>query len=528
MQKKTFQNPILPGFYPDPSICRVGEDYYLVTSTFEYFPGLPIFHSRDLVNWRQIGHVLDRPSQLPLDGLPASHGLYAPTIRYHDGTFYVINTLVNSFNPDEGEKGIRNFIVTATDPAGPWSEPYWLDDAPGIDPSLMFDDDGRVWYTGNRVPPAGESYSGHREIWLQELDLAAMQLIGENYSLWDGAVKGNLHAEAPHLYKINGIYYLMVAEGGTGHTHSVTIARSQEITGPYEVNHQNPILTHRHLGRDCPIVGTGHADLVETQNGEWWMVLLAMRPYDGYFYNLGRETFMAPVRWEDGWPIVSPGIGRVEFEHDVPDLPEHRWPSLPTTDHFDTPTLDFCWNFLRTPREDFWSVGERPGHLRLKLRPEMLSEQANPSFVGRRQQHINFAARTVMEFSPQSVNESAGVVLLQNNNFHFRLVVMRSETGTPTLRLIKRERGEERILTEQSISGSKFYFKVEAVGQAYSFYVATVAEQWRPVAEAVDGRILSTPVAGGFVGAYIGMYASSNGHPSENVADFDWFEYVGM
>jgi len=525
MPKRTFRNPIIPGFYPDPSICRVGEDYYLITSTFEYFPGLPIFHSRDLVNWRQIGHVLDRPSQLPLDGLAASRGLYAPTIRYHQGTFYVINTLV--MNEDTSSlRQHRNFIVTANDAAGPWSEPYWLDDAPGIDPSLLFDEDGRVWYTGNRIPPAGESYQGHREIWLQELDLATMQLTGEKNALWDGAMKGNLHTEAPHLYKINGTYYLMVAEGGTGHTHSVTIARSRQVTGPYELNHQNPILTHRHLGMDYPIVGTGHADLVETQNGEWWMVLLAMRPYDGYFYNLGRETFMVPVRWENGWPIVSPGIGRVEFEHDAPDLPEHRWPTLPTCDHFDAPTLDYRWNFLRTPRADFWSLAERPGHLRLKLRPEMLSEQANPSFVGRRQQHINFTARAVMEFTPQAANECAGVVLLQNNEFHFQLIVTLNEKVS-TLRLIKRERGAETILAEQPVTGAKFYFKVEAVGQAYSFYVATAAEQWQPVAEAVDGRILSTPVAGGFVGATIGLYAGSNGQPGENVADFDWFEYVG-
>ncbi|MBN1451097.1 MAG: glycoside hydrolase family 43 protein, partial [Anaerolineales bacterium] len=209
----TFRNPILPGFYPDPSVCRVGEDYYLVTSTFEYFPGLPIFHSRDLVHWQQLGHVIDRPTQLSLDGLKYSRGLYAPTIRYYDGTFYVINTLVPNFENPTPPYG--NFIVTATNPAGPWSDPYWLDDAPGIDPSLLFDDDGRVWYTGNRVPPAGESYSGHREIWLQELDLNSMQLIGEKYALWDGAAKFAIHPEAPHLYHIGDTYYLMIAEGGT-------------------------------------------------------------------------------------------------------------------------------------------------------------------------------------------------------------------------------------------------------------------------------------------------------------------------
>jgi alpha-N-arabinofuranosidase len=224
-RNRTYQNPILPGFYPDPSICRVGEDYYLVTSTFEYFPGLPIFHSRDLVNWQQIGHVLDRPSQLPLDGLKASRGLYAPTIRHHNGTFYVINTLV--LDHDTG----RNFIVTATDPAGDWSEPYWLEDAPGIDPSLFFAEDGRCYYTGNRIPPDGEQFTGHREIWLQEVDLSIMQLVGERISLWDGALKGAVHPEAPHLYHKDGFYYLLIAEGGTAHDHAVTIARSERLPG---------------------------------------------------------------------------------------------------------------------------------------------------------------------------------------------------------------------------------------------------------------------------------------------------------
>jgi alpha-N-arabinofuranosidase len=526
---KTFQNPILPGFYPDPSICRVDEDYYLITSTFEYFPGLPIFHSRDLVHWRQIGHVLDRPSQLNLDdvlmpvrpdGILPTGGLFAPTIRYCEGMFYVINTLVG------GREGHGNFIVTATDPAGPWTDPIWLVDAPGIDPSLFFDEDGRVWYTGNRVPPAGEQYTGHREIWLQELDLDTMQLSGPKTSLWDGT--GGVHAEAPHIYKVEGMYYLLIAEGGTRHNHAVTIARSEHVTGPYEANLRNPILTHRHLGLDYPIVGTGHADLVETQHGEWWLVALAMRPYDGYFYNLGRETFLTPVRWEEGWPIISSGIGRIEFEHPVPNLPEHRWPVQPSCDSFEAETLNGCWNFIRTPREDFYSLTERPGYLRLRLRPQTLSEQVNSSFVGRRQQHIDFAARTAMEFSPQSADECAGIALLQNSRCHFRFVVTQAKGKGSVVRLIKCEKGVETIVAEQPIETGRIYFKVEAVGQSYSFYVATASEAWQAVIQDVDGRILSTPVAGGFVGAYIGMYASSNGQPSQNVAEFDWFEYKSV
>ena len=515
---RTFRNPILPGFYPDPSICRVGDDYYMVNSTFEFFPGLPLHHSRDLVHWRPIGHVMTRPSQLNLDGIRPSGGLYAPTIRHHEGTFYVINTLV------KGREDTGNFIVTAPSIEGPWSEPYWLKDAPGIDPSLLFDDDGRVWYCGNR-PHADRDFPGHTEIWLQELDRKAMQLKGPKHALWQGALKKAIHPEGPHIYKINGLYYLLIAEGGTGHDHAVTIARSEKITGPYEGWLRNPILTHRHLGRDYPIVGTGHADLVETQNGEWWMVMLAMRPYGGYFYNLGRETFMAPVRWEDGWPVVAPGIGRVEFEFPVPDLPEHPWPAPPACDHFDAGRLGLQWDFLRTPRETFWSLSERPGHLRLKLRPQTVSEWANPSFVGRRQQHMHFSARAAMEFAPQNSDECAGLVLLQNDNFHYRFVVRLEKE--PVIALIKRQEGKDTVLAKQPVPAGKLYVKIAAAGQSYNFFVASEYEKWIPVAEGVDGRILSTPMAGGFIGAYIGMYASSNGKPSENHADWDWFEYCG-
>jgi xylan 1,4-beta-xylosidase len=515
---RTFRNPILPGFYPDPSICRVGDDFYLINSTFEFFPGLPIHHSRDLVHWRPVGHVLTRPSQLNLDGIRASAGLYAPTIRHHAGTFYVINTLIDG----AGEKG--NFIVTAPAVEGPWSEPHWLEDAPGFDPSLLFDDDGRVWIAGNRPHPQA-AYHGHCDIWLQELDLEAMKLVGPKLSIWEGALRKADWTEGPHLYKINGVYYLLTAEGGTHTEHSVVIARSEKITGPYEGDPRNPILTHRHLGRGYPITGPGHADLVDTPNGEWWLVLLAMRPYDGYFYNLGRETFLVPVRWEDGWPVVNPGVGRVEAEGAAPDLPEQRWPAPPACDHFDAPALGPQWDFLRTPRETFWSLSERPGHLRLRLRPQTVAECANPSFVGRRQQHINFTARAALEFTPRAANECAGLVLLQNDKFHFRFVVSREEHQTVSL--IKRQNGEDTILAKRHISGGLFFFKVSAVGQSYNFHIAAEPGQWQPVAENVDGRILSTPVAGGFIGAYIGMYASGDGQPSDNFADWDWFEYQG-
>ncbi|WP_309119658.1 glycoside hydrolase family 43 protein [Paenibacillus sp.] len=517
----TFRNPILPGFYPDPSAIRVGEDYYLATSSFEFFPGVPLFHSRDLVHWRQIGHALDRPSQLNLDGIAPSRGIWAPTIRYHDGRFYMITTFVDN------EKNMHNFYVTAEDPAGDWSDPVWLEDAPGIDPSLFFDDDGKAYYTGNRVPPEGQRYAKEMDIWLQEIDLESGRLIGEKISLWRGALKVAHAQEGPHLYKVGGWYYLLIAEGGTGHTHAITVARSESVKGPYEGYKGNPLLTHRHLGRDYGIVNVGHGEWVETQTGDWWMVCLGSRPYGGYFRNLGRETFLTPMKWEDGWPVVNPGKGIVEAEGEAPDLPPTPWPSRASRDDFDAPRLAGEWNFLRTPRGDFWNLEERPGWLRLKLKPDVVSALANPSFVGRRQQHMSFAATTKLEFSPAAEGEAAGIVLLQNADYHYRLEYGRVES-VDALRLIERRGGIERNVASRRYDGVSIELKVEAAGQAYSFFYRIDEEApWEALAEDVDGRLLSTDVAGGFTGAYLGMYASSHGAVSANVADFDWFEYEG-
>jgi xylan 1,4-beta-xylosidase len=515
---KVFKNPILPGFYPDPSICRVGDDYYLVTSTFAYFPGIPIFRSKDLVNWEQIGHVLDRASQLNLDGVGHSEGIFAPVIRYYKGIFYVITTNVS---------GNGNFIVTTTDPAGEWSEPYWLEDANGIDPLLFFDDNGHAYYTGTRPVPEGEVYFGNYEIWLQELDLNHMKLIGEKYSLWRGAMRDVIWPEGPHLYKINNLYYLMISEGGTDYYHSVTIARSNCIIGPYEGNPGNPILTHRHLGRAYPIVNTGHADLVETKNGQWWMVALASRPYGGYYRNLGRETFLVPVRFENGWPIVSPGTGHIDFTYKCPDLPSYPKATEVTRDDFLENKLNDVWNCIRTPREQFWDLNKKAGYLRLKLRAETINEEVNPSFIGRRQQHKNFEVCTSMEFSPINENESAGIVLIQNNKFNFQFVYTMNDQQY-VIQLKRCFQGKNELLAEKSFFSECIYLKVTAKGQDYNFYYGSDIRNLKTLIEKVDGRILSTDIAGGFVGTYIGMYASGNGKCSENTANFDWFDYLGQ
>ncbi|MCI3918839.1 glycoside hydrolase family 43 protein [Paenibacillus sp. TRM 82003] len=513
----TFQNPILPGFYPDPSICRAGEDYYLVTSSFAYFPGVPIFHSRDLVNWKQIGHVLDRPSQLPLDGQGVSRGIFAPTIRYHDGVFYMITT-----NVEEG----GNFVVTATDPAGPWSDPYYLN-TPGIDPSLFFDDDGKVYYHGTRPAPEGEKYSGNWEVYLQEFSLDSMTLVGEPVGLWRGALRDVIWPEGPHIYKIDGLYYLLISEAGTGHHHAVSVARSESIAGPYVGNPGNPVITHRHLGKDYPIVNVGHFDLVQTQAGEWWAVGLASRIYGGYYRNLGRETYLLPVAWEDGWPIMSPGTGKLEMSYAKPKLPETKPTIAPACDHFAEDRLALTWTTLRTPREPFYSLSERRGYLRLFVRPEAITDLAVPSFVGRRQQHINFAASAHMEFTPEEDHEAAGFTLLQSHEFNFQYVYTRKGSDR-LMRLIRCKAGEQEVVAEKVVSDRVLYLKVEAYGQAYSFYYGESPTDYKALIEEVDGRILSTDVAGGFVGTVLGLYATSNGKQSTNVADFDWFEYVGL
>ena len=521
----------------------------MITSSFGFFPGIPIFKSTDLVNWEQIGHVLSRKSQLNLDGAGYSGGIFAPTIRYHEGLFYVITT-----NTSNG----GNFIVTAKDPRGPWSDPYWLEEAEGIDPSLFFDDDGKVYYIGTRTSENPE-YMGDHEIWLQEIDLNHMKLKGKSHILWKGALKNAAFVEGPHLYKINGMYYLLISEGGTEYYHSVTIARSKEILGPYEGNPGNPILTHRHLGRNYPISNAGHGDLVETQNGEWYMVALASRPYGGDYKNLGRETFLIPVAWEDEWPIVSPGTGKIEFSYPIPNLPASLVSKTEIRDDFHNKFLDYKWNTIRTSKEEFWSLTERPGFLRLKVRSKGMLDRLSPppfgpfknyeqegntespSFIGRRQQHINFEAAAKLEFKPQNDHESAGIALIQNDNHQFRFEYS-AKDGQNVIRLIKcisksnvdfrsaafSYENIESELAQKVFSSEVIYLKVTAKEQEYNFYYGAEPDKMKLLAGNVDGRILSSDIAGGFIGTYIGVFASGNGEASDNIADFDWFDYKGQ
>lgn len=522
VSERVFSNPIIPGFAPDPSIERVGDDFYLVNSTFEYFPGIPVYHSRDLVDWRLIGHAIHDPRQADLARIKSSDGIHASTIRYHDGLFYVITT-----NNVDGN--MVNFIVTAADPAGPWSMPYVLDDAPGIDPSLFFDDDGRAWYTGNRIPPDPE-FPGQAEIWLQELDLEAMQLTGERHYLWRGCCQG-VWAEGPHIYKRGGYYYLMISEGGTSFEHAMSIAISKDITGPYENNPRNPVLTHRHLSYDYPISGVGHADLVELEDGRWYAVALGWRLVDGRDGILGRETFLVPVSWETephAWkeepltfPVFSPATGKIELQYPTPFGNVAQQANYAFRDDFDNPALDAQWNFRRAPEATF--LGIDGGRMRLDLQPGSIRERAQYSFIGIRQRHFEFAAQTRLTLDAVHAAAEAGLALVQND----RSALLVTLNGAGVLQLTHHRDGDVERLAATAWNGNAVHFRVTGDYLDLGFYYSADGVNWQTLIDGVDGSVLSPANIGGFnyTGVNVGLYGSGNGRKDSGTAAFEYFEY---
>lgn len=506
-----YTNPILPGFYPDPSICRVGEDYYLVNSSFEYFPGVPISHSRDLVHWELIGHVLTRPNQLPLEKAAPSDGIYAPTIRFHDGKFYMATT-----NNIAGQ-GFRNFFVTAENPAGPWSDPIWVKQG-GIDPSLFFDTDGKVYWTGN-----GTGWAPVRGIYQSEINIKTGEVIGEPKFIWAGT--GGAYPESPHLFKRGSYYYLTIAEGGTAEGHMVTIARAQHPFGPFESCPRNPILTHRSLMSS--IQGTGHADLFEDHRGHWWVVFLGLRYANGYFQNLGRETFLAPVEWsEDGWPVVNSGQKVLEqMTVDRPFSPQPL-PVPPKRDNFDGSRLALPWVFLRNPSANDWSLSAQPGWLQLKCAAATLDDLASPAWVGRRQQHFVAHAATLLDFNPHSENEEAGIGVLIDNQYHAEIVV--TQRAGQRVAFLRRRMGSVHIEgAAVQLPVGPVELTVNADRQWYLFGVAGIGQPQQPLGRH-EVRFVTTQIAGGYTGAFFGLFATARGQSSSNAARFDWFDYAPL
>jgi alpha-N-arabinofuranosidase len=508
-----YANPILAGFYPDPSVTRVGDDYYLVTSTFGYFPGLPVFHSRDLVSWRQIGNAIDRPDQLDFGRLGLSRGVFAPAIEHHRGTFYILNTCVDCGG---------NFLTTATNPAGPWSDPVWLPEIEGgIDPSLFFDADGRAWIVNNGPPEGTPLYEGHRAIWIQEFDAQAKRMIGPRRVLVNGGVdisQRPIWIEGPHIIRKDGFYYLIAAEGGTAEGHSQVVLRSRSVTGPYVPGPDNPILTQRDLPRDRanPITSAGHADFVQLPDGSWWATFLAVRPYRGDFYNTGREVFLMPVDWEEGgWPRITRPAEAIPYVHRRPNLPAEGTPvttgPFAHWEPFSDSTLGPYWMMVRNPRERWHEVAS--GQLTLRARPVGLGDNGNPSFLVRRQQHLNASAAADMRFAPRRDGEEAGLAAFQNDDYWYFLALGR-ENGRDVLKVERRAGPSDPAggVTIASIpspvrSGAPLRLRIEADGDEYHFSWARPGGEWQPLLRGADGTILSTRTAGGFVGAVFGLHA---------------------
>ena len=509
---ETFKNPILRGFYPDPSICKVEDDYYMVNSSFEWFPGVPIFHSKDLVNWEQIGHVLDRPEQLNLfEGMAASRGIFAPTLRYHEGTFYMITTCVACG---------MNFYVTAENPAGPWSDPVWIN-TPGIDPTLFWDDDGSCWYVGAYNISGKREWEGQNGVFIQQFDLEKKELLGEPVQATFGHATNAVWGEGPHLYKINGRYLLMIAEGGTSYNHAITVFESDKVNGVYTPSQINPVLTHRHLGHDYPIFAVGHCDFIETQNNEWWAVMLAVRTCEGMNL-LGRETYLVPMEFESGWPVFNRGIGKVRFEEKRPNLPWTPVEPYPVKDEFDNDTLALKWVFLRTPGEKWYNIAN--GKITLDVRPQMMTKLEQPSLLAQRITEFSFDAFTKVEFTPASDNEEAGFMGMYNNLRNFRLVKT-SENGQPVVKLYRVKIGEEQLVATEKVEEGALVLGVKARNLEYQFYYGKDQNSLVTIGETQEATVNASQSGIDFTGPMVGFYASSNGQESSSKAEFDWFWY---
>jgi alpha-N-arabinofuranosidase len=510
MNEKYFHNPILPGFHPDPSICRAGDDYFLVNSSFAYYPGVPIFHSRDLVHWQQIGHCLNRPSQLPLKHTGPSGGIFAPTIRYHDGVFYMVTTNVTNGG---------NFFVTAHDPSGEWSDPFWLAQG-GIDPSLLFDN-GHAYLTGTGVLDDAAPGTKNQGILQSKIDISTGSLLTKPRLIWTGT--GGSFPEGPHLYHIGEKYYLMIAEGGTEYGHTEVIARSDSPWGPWENCPHNPILTHRSY--HSPIQALGHADLVEAQDGSWWLVCLGFRPIFPQAHYLGRETFLAPVRWDNaGWPIVGQS-GRINIIMESPHLSPVLWPAHAERDDFNDPALGFKWNFLGVPRPEDWSLARWPGSLWLQGNASSLDDGLGVMFVGCRQEHFNCEVATSLFFSPQTGGEEAGLTVWMDQRHHYDLFVSHVD-GKNFINVRRRIGSLSATVAREELSNDQVTLLVRANRLFYSFAVKTDGVEH--IITTGETRYLSSEVAGGFTGVYFALYASGNGQASSIPACFDWFDYRNL
>ena len=503
-QEGEFRNPILAGYYPDPSVTRVGDDYYLVNSSFAHFPGLPIFTSKDLVHWTQIANAIDRPSQLDFTGRRISQAVFAPDISWHDGRFYIVNTCVECGG---------NFVITADDPAGPWSDPVWLP-FEGIDPSVYWEGD-KAYIVNNRAPDEPPRYDGHRAIWIQEYDWRAGKMVGPSTQLINGGVdisKKPVWIEGPHILRKDGTYYLTAAEGGTSVNHSQVVFRSKSLRGPFVPFEGNPILTQRDLdpARPDPIGSAGHAKLVQTQKGDWWATFLAVRPYADDYYTIGRETFLLPVRWENGWPIILPKGQAIPRKLKAPDLPSQPAPQLPTSgpisyvEPFDGPALPMQWIGIRTPKHPFYRLAD--GMLELDSGAPLGDLNGVPAFIGRRQQHANARFSTILRYVPEKEGDRAGLAAVQSDRSHLFFGLTRI-AGETVVALYTRDAADtDRLVASAPVTvEGPVTLTIRMTGGTMAFDYA-VGGATRTLKQGLEATLLSTKKAGGFVGTVVGPY----------------------
>jgi xylan 1,4-beta-xylosidase len=496
-----YENPILRGMNPDPSIVRVGRDYYLATSSFEYFPSCPIYHSLDLVHWQRIGYALSRPSQFAT--LSQHPSTYATTLRYHDGAFYLITTDV---------RGGGNFYVTAQNPAGPWSDPIKIDHGM-FDGSLFFDGDGTVYYT-RRGPGVSKG------ILQATINLSNGKLTSPLRTISRGMVSPD--AEGPHLYKINGLYYLVQAEGGSRFLHMETVGRSKSPWGPFTPDPDNPFVS-QHVSWNFPVNSVGHCDWTDTPEGKWWIVCLGTRHPTYNSFSLGRETFLYPMQWKNGWPSVQQqDIDKLQVN--VPVQVPHSWLARPSRDDFNSAKLDDEWNTIGPLGFGTWSLTERKGFLRLHGQESLLSFSAATAFVGRRQTEWTIRAETQLEFNPKSENEEAGLSVLMSSAYHYEILV--TTRGGQRVVMLRKQAGDmSQVAAQSPIPPGPLRLRIDSDLHKYSFYYAGTKGDWKLLGTGLE-RLISSEVAAVWSGAYLGMYSSGNGKKCIAPADFDWFQYV--
>jgi len=513
------RNPIIPGFHPDPSICRVGDDYYIVNSTFEWFPGVPVHHSKDLENWKLIGHILTRPDQLDLRGVPDSGGVWAPSLSHADGKFWLIYTNLRNTGLGRPFKDIKIYLTTADDILGPWSEPVELNSI-GFDPSLFHDEDGRKWLV-NMMWDFRKDHPRFAGIVLQEYDHATGKLVGPMTNILAKPVL----TEGPNLYKRDGWYYLMLAEGGTGWNHGISMARSRSLAGPYELDPQTSVMTTRD-DYGHPLQKAGHGELVETPAGEWYLAHLASRPVSPERRCiLGRETCLQRVIWsEDGWLRLAHGGHHPQTElSDTSSLPGFR-------DDFTTQNLDPSWSSLRVPVDGSWlSLSARPGWLRLTGR-DSLHSFFEQSLVAQRLQHFDVTAQTCLEFAPDHFTQMAGLVCYYHTRMHYYLRVTHDEALGKVVGIVLTDNGnyDELRASQLAVNDWKeIHLRARINRERLRFSASPDGMTWQNVGPVLDASKLSDDYAQGFTGAMIGLCAQDLGGTRRH-ADFGYFQLTSQ